>query len=67
VQQQRFPSLGQVQVTVPLKDGYSIEFNPLMVSPGALDDLEGITDSAKKQVREDMAHLVKEAVSKWSV
>lgn len=64
--QQRFPSSG-VQVTVPTKDGFFLEFNPLMVSPGAFDDLEGITDSAKKQAREDMAHLVKEAVNKWSV
>ena len=65
--QQRFPTVGQVQVTVPTKDGFFLQFNPLTVSPGALEELEGITDSAKKQAREDMSNLVQEAVHKWSV
>jgi hypothetical protein len=64
--QHRFPATSQVQVTVPTKDGFFLQFNPLTVSPGALDELEGITDSAKKQAREDMANLVQEAVHKWS-
>jgi hypothetical protein len=63
----REPFPAQVQVTVPTVDGFFLEFNPLLVSPGALNDLEGISDDAKKQAREEMVRLVKEAVSKWTI
>jgi len=63
--QRPFPA--QVQVTVPTVDGFFLEFNPLLVSPGALNKLEGITEDAKKQAREEMVRLVKEAVSKWTI
>ena len=63
--QQPFPA--RVQVTVPTADGFFLEFNPLLVSPGALNKLEGITEDAKKQAREEMVRLVKEAVTKWSI
>ena len=62
---QLFPA--QVQVTVPTVDGFFLEFNPLLVSPGALDGLEGITEDAKKQAREEMVRLVREAVNKWTI
>jgi hypothetical protein len=61
---QPFPA--QVQVTVPTVDGFFLEFNPLLVSPGTLNELEGITDDAKKQAREEMVRLVKEAMTKWT-
>ncbi|KAF9778670.1 hypothetical protein BJ322DRAFT_482112 [Thelephora terrestris] len=64
-QQQPLPA--QVHVTVPTVDGFFLEFNPLLVSPGALNELEGITDDAKKHAREEMVRLVKEAVSKWTI
>lgn len=63
--QQPFPA--QVHVTVPTVDGFFLEFNPLLVSPGALNELEGITEDAKKHAREEMVRLVKEAVSKWTI
>lgn len=63
----RQPLPAQVQVTVPTVDGFFLEFNPLLVSPGALNELEGITEDAKKQAREEMVRLVKEAVSKWTI
>lgn len=63
----RQPFPAQVQVTVPTVDGFFLEFNPLLVSPGALNELEGITEDAKKQAREEMVRLVKEAVSKWTI
>lgn len=63
--QQPFPA--QVQVTVPTVDGFFLEFNPLLVSPGALNKLEGITEHAKKQAREEMVRVVNEAVSKWTI
>lgn len=56
----------QVQVTVQTVDGFYLEFDPLAVSPGTLENLPGITEDAKKQAREDMVRLVKEAVSKWT-
>jgi len=63
----RQPFPAQVQVTVPTVDGFFLEFNPLLVSPGTLNELEGITEDAKKQAREEMVRLVKEAVSKWTI
>ena len=54
-------------VTIPTKDGHLLEFDPLQTSPGTLDALEGITNSAKKQAREEMGRLVQAAVSKWSI
>lgn len=59
------PFLAQVQVTVPTVDGFFLELNPLLVSPGALNDLEGITEDAKKQAREEIGRIVGEAVNKW--
>ena len=55
------------RVAVPTRDGHLLEFDPLLTSPGALDKLEGITDSAKKQAKEDMTKLVLAAVAKWNV
>ncbi|KAH7927633.1 hypothetical protein BV22DRAFT_1031530 [Leucogyrophana mollusca] len=54
-------------VAIPTKDGHVLEFDPLQTSPRALDALVGITDSAKKQAKEEMARLVQAAVSKWSI
>lgn len=55
------------RVAVPTRDGHLLEFDPLLTSPSALDKLEGITDSAKKQAKEDMSRLVKAAVAKWNI
>ncbi|KAI0314025.1 hypothetical protein OF83DRAFT_1175143 [Amylostereum chailletii] len=55
------------RVAVPTKDGHMLEFDPLLTSPMALDKLEGITESAKKQAKEDMSKLLQAAVSKWSL
>ncbi|KAH0832339.1 hypothetical protein J3R83DRAFT_13355 [Lanmaoa asiatica] len=54
-------------VSIPMKDGHLLEFDPLTTSPRSLDKLVGITDSAKKQAKEEMARLVKEAVRKWVI
>jgi len=54
-------------VAIPTKDGHLLEFDPLQTSPGALDALEGITDSAKKQARMEMGRLVQAAVDKWKI
>jgi hypothetical protein len=62
----RIPSTSAL-VTIPTKDGHLLEFDPLQTSPGALDALEGITDSSKKQAREEMGRLMQAAVSKWSI
>ncbi|OJT02038.1 hypothetical protein TRAPUB_7454 [Trametes pubescens] len=39
-------------------EGHVLEFNPLQTTPEERDALEGITDSAKKQAKEDMARLI---------
>ncbi|KAI8986205.1 hypothetical protein BD414DRAFT_487971 [Trametes punicea] len=54
-------------VSVQTKDGHVLEFNPLQTSPEELDALEGITDSAKKQAKEDMARLVQVTVQRWKL
>jgi hypothetical protein len=59
--------LASAMVTVPLADGQLLEFDPLQASPGALDALEGITDSAKKHARDEMVKLVEAAVQRWKI
>lgn len=54
-------------VTISTKDGHLLEFDPLQTSPAALEALEGITSSAKKQAREDMGRLVRAASEKWKI
>ena len=54
-------------VSIPTKDGHLLEFDPFQTSPGALDALDGITASAKKQVKEDVGRLVQAAVDKWKL
>lgn len=54
-------------VAIPTKDGHLLEFDPLQTSPSALDALEGITNSAKKQARIEMGRLVQAAVDKWKI
>ena len=54
-------------VAIPTKDGHLLEFDPLQTSPGALEALEGITNSAKKQARMEMGRLVQAAVDKWKI
>ncbi|EMD39813.1 hypothetical protein CERSUDRAFT_112074 [Gelatoporia subvermispora B] len=54
-------------VSVPTQDGHILEFDPLKTSPAELDALEGISDSAKKQAREDMARLIQAAVERWKI
>jgi hypothetical protein len=54
-------------LSIPTKDGHLLEFDPLQTSPGALDALDGITASAKKQAKEDVGRLVQAAVDKWKV
>jgi len=54
-------------IAVPTRDGHLLEFDPLQTSPGALEALDGISDSAKKQARLEVGHLVQAAVEKWKV
>jgi len=54
-------------VSIPTKDGQVLEFDPLQTSPGAIDVLDGITASAKKQAKAEMGRLVQAAVDKWKI
>ncbi|KZP33576.1 hypothetical protein FIBSPDRAFT_943365 [Athelia psychrophila] len=63
----RTASATMALVTIPTRDGHLLEFDALQTSPGTLDALEGITDSAKKQAKEDMGRLVRAAVAKWKI
>ncbi len=54
-------------VAIPTKDGHVLEFDPLQTSPGTLDALEGISNSAKKQARVEMGRLIQATVDKWKV
>ncbi|KZT19526.1 hypothetical protein NEOLEDRAFT_1245788 [Neolentinus lepideus HHB14362 ss-1] len=61
------PAPARAFVSVPIRDGRVLQFDPLEASPTMLDELEGITESAKKQARDDMAKLVKAALDKWKL
>lgn len=54
-------------VAVPTKDGHMLEFNPFETTPGEIDALEGISDGAKKQAKQDIARLVMQAVERWKI
>ncbi|KAH9480458.1 hypothetical protein JR316_0007058 [Psilocybe cubensis] len=54
-------------VAIPTKDGHMLEFDPLQTSPGSLDALEGISDSAKKQAKAEMGRLIQATVDKWKI
>ncbi|KAJ6508877.1 hypothetical protein C8R45DRAFT_893749 [Mycena sanguinolenta] len=60
-------SQSTMPVTLATKDGYKLLFDALQTSPGEIDALEGISDSAKKQAREEMRMLVRAAVDKWTI
>ncbi|KAF7365275.1 Nbl1-Borealin-N domain-containing protein [Mycena venus] len=60
-------SQSTLPITLATKDGHVLAFDALQTSPGELDALEGISDSAKKQAREEMRMLVRAAVDKWTV
>ncbi|PVG00246.1 hypothetical protein CPB86DRAFT_782836 [Serendipita vermifera] len=51
-------------ITVSTQHGQTIQFDPLTASPGALDRMPDLTDSAKKQVRDDTARII-QALGKW--
>ncbi|KAL4251803.1 hypothetical protein ABKN59_004639 [Abortiporus biennis] len=54
-------------VSVPTHDGHILEFDPLHTSPAEIDALEGISESAKKQAKDDIARLVMQAVERWKL
>ncbi|KAF9475643.1 hypothetical protein BDN70DRAFT_883455 [Pholiota conissans] len=54
-------------VAIPTTDGHFLEFDPLQTSPGTLDALEGISDSAKKQAKIEMGRLIQATVDKWQI
>ncbi|KAJ6559249.1 hypothetical protein DFH09DRAFT_524198 [Mycena vulgaris] len=60
-------SQSTLPITLSTRDGYLLEFDALQTSPDELDALEGISDSAKKQAREEMRMLVRAAVDKWTI
>jgi hypothetical protein len=54
-------------VAIPTRDGHVLEFDPLQTSPGSLDALDGISDSAKKHAKVEMGKLIQATVDKWKV
>lgn len=51
-------------ITVPTHRGQLLQFDPVAISPSSLDRLPGITDSAKKQAKEEMIKIVN-GLRKW--
>lgn len=54
-------------VAIPTQDGHVLEFDPLQTSPGSLDALDGISDSAKKHAKVEMGRLIQATVDKWKI
>lgn len=63
----RHPSVPKARIALPTKDGHFLDFDALEASPGELDRLEGISDSAKKEAREEIQRLVWEAGVRWRI
>lgn len=61
------PARSAAMVAIPTKDGHLLEFDPLQTSPGAIDALGDISESAKKQAKGDVTRLVRAAMEKWTV
>lgn len=53
-------------ITISTSKGQTVQFDPLMASPGSLDRIPDLTDSAKKQIRDDTARIV-QALHKWRI
>jgi hypothetical protein len=51
-------------ITLSTHRGHTIQFDPLTTSPGSLDRIPNLTDSAKKQVKDDTARVI-QALGKW--
>jgi hypothetical protein len=54
-------------ISLPTSDGHLLEFDPIRTSPGQLDALDGITDSAKRGAREEMGRLMKMVTEQWKI
>lgn len=54
-------------VAVPTADGHLLEFDPFQTSPGEIDALEDISESAKQQAKDDMRRLVTQAMERWKI
>ena len=54
-------------VSVPTKDGHVLEFDPLRTSPEEIDALDGITEGAKQQAKEDLARMIQAAMDRWKI
>ncbi|KIJ58112.1 hypothetical protein HYDPIDRAFT_34482 [Hydnomerulius pinastri MD-312] len=51
-------------ISLPTSDSHLLEFDPFTTSPLTLESVVGISESLKKQAREEMGRLVREAVRK---
>jgi hypothetical protein len=51
-------------ITVATSRGQTVQFDPLATSPGSLERMPDLTESAKKQVRDDTARII-QALGKW--
>ncbi|KAF8526146.1 hypothetical protein JB92DRAFT_2873714 [Gautieria morchelliformis] len=58
-----------LSIKVPTKDGNILEFDPLVTSPGDLELLEGVSDTAKKRAREELQELsgLMTRLGKWRI
>lgn len=53
-------------ITIPTHRGQLLQFDPVATSPSSLDRLPGITDSAKKEAKEEMIRMVN-GLKKWHI
>ncbi|KDQ62384.1 hypothetical protein JAAARDRAFT_66123 [Jaapia argillacea MUCL 33604] len=65
--QLKTPAPARALISVPIRDGRILEFDPLQASPGMLEALEGVSESAKKKAKDDMSRLVKATFDKWKI
>ncbi|KIY47065.1 hypothetical protein FISHEDRAFT_75095 [Fistulina hepatica ATCC 64428] len=64
---QRTLSRARSVISLSTTSGHVLEFDPIANSPRDIDALEGITDSAKRDVKLEMSRLVLATAQKWTV
>lgn len=53
-------------ITIPTTKGLVLQFDPISMSPGSFEKLPGLTDSAKKQAKDEMMRIVQN-LAKWHI
>ncbi|KIY46545.1 hypothetical protein FISHEDRAFT_75566 [Fistulina hepatica ATCC 64428] len=60
-------SRARSMISLQVASDKNVELDPVLNSPGDIDALQGITDSAKRDVKAEMRRLISAAADKWTI